>query len=344
MKIRHLNLFESDGVSIDAQTIAIIKEKCSKFIAANKDMLNSHIVLYRGSEDFNVISPGNYKICSVRKDRRPRDSSAFLHKLINSALKYFDGINWRESTVFCTPDYDTAKNYGTVSVILPVGDYKLLYSEQIEDLIDMTYIATLNRYRDYHDRNEKIDGMLEKLASKLYDECIKILDGFAEIVHEKYPRYDVTFDLERPKYMDPSFRVILRRLADSYNVSKVTMDGDMIDSVEPRSEVDNTLSYSYWINRGDVDLDELEARDVLVSQLNELVDSTKIKTLYVESYQEMLAYVLSQSYKVTDKMTKMYVEHMMHCDEYLAVRLPIGSIDARAMVNKLCDALIDKER
>lgn len=71
---------------------------------------------------------------SVRSDRKPRDSSLETHNAIDDwFLKKF-GFKARSETVFVTGDYKTAKKYGKVYAVFPIGEFKFVWSPDIKDL------------------------------------------------------------------------------------------------------------------------------------------------------------------------------------------------------------------
>lgn len=85
--------------------------------------------LFRGMRD-----RGNWSIENVRKDRMPKDSSIEFHEMMNDAFEDAFGVRARSESVFATTLFSEAKHYGKVYIIFPMGKYKLIWSDEVEDL------------------------------------------------------------------------------------------------------------------------------------------------------------------------------------------------------------------
>lgn len=87
----------------------------------------------------------------VRTDRKPRDTSKISHKLFNLATQQFGNHpDWRSSSLFVTRNYDHAASYGVVCVIIPIGEFELLYSPSVADLYtEFDNVTHVFRIRDF---------------------------------------------------------------------------------------------------------------------------------------------------------------------------------------------------
>lgn len=134
--------------------------------------------IYRGF----VNRPKVGVILKTRKDRKPRDSSIELH---NEADEYFFkkfGIKFRSQSIFCTGDIQSAKKYGKVAKIKPIGDSQICWSPKCFDLIekeDFHWMTT----EEFILENEYQIGNLDK-AIESGNEIMIHCDRYEIIQHE----------------------------------------------------------------------------------------------------------------------------------------------------------------
>ena len=128
MKIMNLKLLESD----DELSIEELATRISKECTVALDLFKrSKRMFYRGT------MPKTARI-QVRQDRKPRDSNQYAHELYNRIMSKFGGHeSWRSSSVFVTTNQATAIGYGVPHVMIPIGDFEMLYSQQLHDPYDM---------------------------------------------------------------------------------------------------------------------------------------------------------------------------------------------------------------
>ena len=140
-------LAENAGFS-DVETLkAFLKANC---MDACKLMSSSGNYMFRGmlASAFpskiqltdNSLSVTRVVIEDVRKDRKPRDTPADIHEILNTWFK--KKFNWpaRSAGLFVTPKLDDAFFFGAPCIIFPVGEVKGLFSKRVDDLT--TYIFT----------------------------------------------------------------------------------------------------------------------------------------------------------------------------------------------------------
>lgn len=140
MKLRHL--FESDDVfkkTLD-QSIAKIKTDCGPWLAETKSEL-----VYRGIrlmpdpfvrelDQEDILSIGH-----VRNDRKPADSPAWLHRLLNEYFVSKVGLPLRSTSLFVTNDKDVTEHYGTTHAIFPIGKFNYAWSRFVDDPTERFY-------------------------------------------------------------------------------------------------------------------------------------------------------------------------------------------------------------
>ena len=109
------------------EMLNIIKKDCSNFL---KEFGNTAI--YRGTKD---IKKDNTLIrMKSRIDRMPKDTPKHLHDLMDELFKKYHGWKARSEGVFVTKYFSDAEAYGTPALFFPKGNYKYLWSEDIDDL------------------------------------------------------------------------------------------------------------------------------------------------------------------------------------------------------------------
>lgn len=99
-----------------------IPKLCAEFIE------ESHgLPLYRGSSQ-KVKNP---TIITPRKDRKPTDTPVEIHDAMDDWFEENYGVRARSVGVFATGSKHSASTYGTPYFILPIGDFKYFWAEDI---------------------------------------------------------------------------------------------------------------------------------------------------------------------------------------------------------------------
>lgn len=70
---------------------------------------------------------------AVRQDRQPRNTNKKMHDKINTALADCGAVANRTNSVFVTGSHQQASYYGTVYVVIPVGQFKYTWSPYYTD-------------------------------------------------------------------------------------------------------------------------------------------------------------------------------------------------------------------
>lgn len=129
--------------------VKVIKEKCQPFLK------EAHgLPMYRGVKfqlsDVKLFSHAS--LVQVRKDRRPSDTSLFVHNLMNDWFKEHYGVRARSEALFCTGNQHEASKYGKANYVFPVGDIRYFWAEydsgrEAGDPVVDTY-TTANKIKD----------------------------------------------------------------------------------------------------------------------------------------------------------------------------------------------------
>lgn len=109
----------------------------------------------------------------VRKDRKPMDTSTFMHTVTDEWMQEKFGISGRSGSAFVIGDkeytaYKDAKSYGDVYAVIPRGDFKFIWSPAVRDLFDQyQYKGLKDKITGLH-RDEKIQMIRDELDNLQY--------------------------------------------------------------------------------------------------------------------------------------------------------------------------------
>ena len=150
-----------------------------------------NVKLYRGQEGGTGVWKGSgYDVLhKVRSDRKPRDTSPKLHRIVNAWMLQKFGWYVRSEGLFTCGSPGVSKNYGSTCVIYPIGRFQYVWSEKIEDMTESLGRTTGYSTEFYDDEklNQIITDMLENAKwhknTGLYS-CIT-----------KKPRTEITIDV-----------------------------------------------------------------------------------------------------------------------------------------------------
>jgi hypothetical protein len=125
-------LKEERIVKID-DVLKRISDECQQFLKESKAL-----PLYRGFGNKRNPSPDiGGTFLPHPEDRPALDSSPDFNFMFNAAVDAAFGIrDIRKKSLFCTGDYQTAQQFGTINFIFPAGDIDYIWSPRINDSYD----------------------------------------------------------------------------------------------------------------------------------------------------------------------------------------------------------------
>lgn len=124
-------LNESNGLNMKAFE-KMVKD-CKPFLKELKK--SDYEFLYSGRKDVYQ----NFKKKKTRKRRRPKDTPIEIHNILDKSFKENFGVKARSESFFVSNNPYEVGEYGRVHYVFPVGNYKLIYSNKVQDLY--RYIA-----------------------------------------------------------------------------------------------------------------------------------------------------------------------------------------------------------
>lgn len=88
-------------------------------------------ILWRGSPDLDETK----LVTKVRnpKNRHPRDTDPHVSEVADEWFKDKFGIAYRSNALFVTGKYRSAEEYGSVYIVLPIGEFRFCWSPEVED-------------------------------------------------------------------------------------------------------------------------------------------------------------------------------------------------------------------
>ena len=106
----------------------------------------------------------------VRKDRKPKDMPEEVHNWLDDWFEDKFGVRARSQSLFTIPKGSIAAGYGTPYAIFPIGNYKIIWSPEIEDLYSVL-IESGNINWDLLNRDySESDMFIEQLENAWEDE------------------------------------------------------------------------------------------------------------------------------------------------------------------------------
>jgi len=112
-------------------------KKCGPFIEESKGL-----PLYRGYGMKMSAALHGQREVTVRKDRKPRDTSIEIHNIMNAYFFKKFGVNVRSEGLFAIGDIKRASSYGHPHYVLPVGKFKYVWAEWNGKPVHDTLAAT----------------------------------------------------------------------------------------------------------------------------------------------------------------------------------------------------------
>ncbi|KFZ27293.1 MAG: hypothetical protein KQ78_00463 [Candidatus Izimaplasma bacterium HR2] len=163
---QYINNELNEELVIDDWTemINIIKKDCSKFL---KEFGSTPI--YRGTKE---IKNDNTLIrMKSRINRTPVDTPQHLHDLMDELFKKHYGWKARSESIFVIKDSSTAESYGNITLFFPIGNYKYLWSKEVDDLYEQIRIKIINKIIGYgiYTRDLEPKDITSEFETKLED-------------------------------------------------------------------------------------------------------------------------------------------------------------------------------
>lgn len=114
--------------------IKLINADCKPFLNDMKSKYKGHY-LYSGRRVKTV--KGEFIKKKIRTNRKNKDTPFPVHNLINDWFNKKFGFKAKSNAMFCSFNKNTALVFGQPYKIYPIGQYTLLSSNKVRDMIDI---------------------------------------------------------------------------------------------------------------------------------------------------------------------------------------------------------------
>ena len=163
--------------------IEMIKTNCGD---ALRSMDRTQKFLHRGVGG----NPPEIFVSRSREDRRPVDSDEGLTKIYDNFLKQLGFKSLRSNSIFCSPQYRVAREYGAVFYIFPFDGFNFTWSKNISDNVltfnQIHYFLDYNLVHSYYEKHvvpylDMISNYLKEHPSQdgfVFDKSFRIPSSF----------------------------------------------------------------------------------------------------------------------------------------------------------------------
>ena len=118
----------------------------------------SNFGMFRGMD----IGAGAFRILSMQKNRKPRDSSKRVHNTLDEYFVKKFGHPYRSECVFVYGDEDTSSGYGPPYLIIPIGEFSYIWSKSIGDAY--AYFENAQSPAGWYDIKDALSDTMELLS------------------------------------------------------------------------------------------------------------------------------------------------------------------------------------
>jgi len=124
-----LTKFINERIEIpnDKEVTELLLRKCGKWIKESNGE-----PAYRG-----MLGKKQWGKFNVRQDRQPKDSPKVYHEMMDKDFKKEFGWFARSAGLFVTGNEDTSDLYGDPYVIFPIDNFRYIWSQKIQDLLQV---------------------------------------------------------------------------------------------------------------------------------------------------------------------------------------------------------------
>lgn len=162
---------KSPGLNEFNEFISHVNKNCSPWL---KKSGGAHI--YRGMKGFSDEIYLNFK---VRKDRKPRETSAEITKKLDLAFHKNFKIKTQTQCIFISGEHGHASLFGHPYIVFPVGKFNFIWSSKIKDL---NFDEATKEYKKFKTQ-EEYDKWVKKYYVKNKN-LIKAINSENEIMVE----------------------------------------------------------------------------------------------------------------------------------------------------------------
>lgn len=211
-----------------SEILNIIENDCQKYIneliqyriRLGRDLYKESDILYRGYK--STYKNDNIVELKSRDDRKPIGTNSNTHKAVGELSKEYFGWDMRSAGIFATSNIIDLQYYGTQYIFLPIGDYKFLYNENIDDLTRFFYKNKI----DYNSVN--VPGMNMVKSYKSFEDIKSSVKVIISEYTDKYlskaieNKVEVSFKCDRYYLLNSKFsKVFMKFINNNDEIKKI---------------------------------------------------------------------------------------------------------------------------
>ena len=106
------------------------------------------------------------------EDRVPKDTPRRLHTQFNKAFVNEFGLPFRNA-MFASGDHAIAKDYGLPYTVFPIGDFKFIWSKEVDDLYGQWQRVEPHRQHDDPESDEYWEWRLSRAEKRFTEQSVK---------------------------------------------------------------------------------------------------------------------------------------------------------------------------
>lgn len=164
----------SDNLSTD-QIVDVIVQNCKPYLNAISNEPDD-FVLYRG-----MSTKEPFVTKQVQENRRPLGMDRKVHDLVDSWMYDKFGVRFRSNAIFTSGHKGFATAFGHPYAIFPIGNFKIAWSPEVNDLFDALDVDNETA------TEENVDQALNDLNYQNSDLLAAIESGNEVMIHcDKY--------------------------------------------------------------------------------------------------------------------------------------------------------------
>lgn len=152
-----------------------VRKECKPFLRLLTTGNKNKELLYRGLK----YGVGDVGVNTPRKDRKPLDTKAVMHKFFDELLEELYGWKARSEGVFASGSKSNAGSYGTTYIIFPVGKIEYLWSKGVSDSYSGVSVTSLSSTFYNHNKS-----YIENLYQEIYGEGKKGIWVLGGVFHD----------------------------------------------------------------------------------------------------------------------------------------------------------------
>lgn len=207
----------NENIGLNMAAFKKMVEDCKPFLKELKKA--DYNFLYSGRKG----SYEKFNKRKIRKKRKPRDTPPEIHDILNKSFKDKFGVRARSASFFTTNDIHEAESYGFAHYVFPVGKYRLIYSNKVNDLYRRLDNKILHEFGEPMEYYLNIFNASDNAEIGGYTES-EWKNGVKEIIDDMVKTYEQSKTI--PTDLPRGYEIML--IADEIRIQKWNKDEELM--------------------------------------------------------------------------------------------------------------------